>query len=129
MDIVLAMLASESAEKSYLKKWDSFPYNVERNVSSDSNDVALYRYLVNNAMQYPKRWFDNQYEAKVLASVDIHDGHLEVVKTSILEKSQNLDESDLLAEVSKTLNRANQTFPKPSETPKSMDFLLEWRLK
>ena len=73
MDIILAMLANNAAQKINSEKWERFPYSVERNaeISERTQNSALYRYLINSALRYPKQWIDDNSGAKVMIQAQI----------------------------------------------------------
>ncbi len=139
MDIMLAMLAENAIKKLDNKEWDRFPRSLERNIESSgqTHDVALYRYFIKNAVQYPKVWMDNNYGARVLAEVIVKDEEMILDNIKIINKSNALLEKDVYKEVEKTIKRANDStlaFLSPLENniPSSVitrfEVLVTWKL-
>ncbi len=113
MDIVLAMLADNAAKQLEEKRWERFPYSMERHAEMNENvqNFALYRYIVNNAMRYPQEWVLNGYGVKALAHVHISGKEVVLHDVEILQKSEGLSNEIIESEITKTLNRASLDFP------------------
>lgn len=128
MDIVLAMLASSAAEKIEERKWAKFPYNIQKSLEFTQleQNFALYRYLINNAMRYPKEWVDNGYVASVVASVAIYSQDVSLNNINILHKTNGLNEKSIVSEVEKTLYRAKYDFPNTSSSIE-LNIPIEWK--
>ncbi|RDU65716.1 hypothetical protein CQA53_06025 [Helicobacter didelphidarum] len=128
MDIILAMLASNDAPKFEEKKWGKFPYNIQKNleVSQNIKNFALYRYLVNNSLRYPKEWIENKAGASVVASVAIHSQNAMLQDVKIVNKTQGLTDDVIVSEVQKTLQRASHDFPN-TESSIVLRLPLEWK--
>ncbi|RDU72534.1 hypothetical protein CQA66_04270 [Helicobacter aurati] len=128
MDIILAMLASNTLEKLEERKWGKFPYNVQKNleINQTAHNFALYRYLVNNAIRYPKEWVDNGYGASVVASIEIYSQSAILRDVRVLHKTQGLTQESIFNEVEKTLQRAKFDFPN-TESEVTLSLPLEWK--
>lgn len=128
MDLVLAMLASNDNAKIKDKQWSNFPQNIQRRLetSQSTKNFALYRYLVNSAIRYPREWIENKIKASVIASVSIYNQDVILKNVRILSSSDNVDKNSVVSEVKKTFKRASSDFP---NTQKSIeiDLPLEWR--
>lgn len=113
MDIVLAMLADNAAKKISEKKWDKFPYSMERHAKENESvqNYALYRYIMKNAMRYPQEWVINGYGAKALAKVYLSSKEARLSDIEILQKTDGLSDEIIRHEVTKTFNRASNNFP------------------
>lgn len=130
MELILAMLADDISDKIGSKRWEKFPHSVQReaDVSQYTQNFALYRYLVNNALRYPKEWIDNNAGAKIVVSVAIKNKEIEIKQIKILSKTPDLNESQILHEAEKTLNRAKLDFPQ-SKVAIETELMLEWKTK
>lgn len=128
MDIILAMLANNAAQKINSEKWERFPYSVERNaeISERTQNSALYRYLINSALRYPKQWIDDNSGAKVMIQAQIVNKDIIVKNIDFLSKTESLEEDMVIGEVEKTLQRAKSKFPQ-SKSPVELEFMLEWK--
>ncbi|MWV61551.1 hypothetical protein DCO58_08955 [Helicobacter saguini] len=128
MDLVLAMLASNSNAKIEDKRWSNFPQNVQKKleVSQNVKNFALYRYLVNSAIRYPKEWIENKARASVIASVAIYNQDVILKNVRILSSSEGLNKNSVVSEVKKTFKRASSDFPNTQESVE-IDLPLEWR--
>lgn len=128
MDIVLAMLASSAAEKIEERKWAKFPYNIQKSLefTQVEQNFALYRYLVNNAIRYPREWLDNGYVASVVASIVICSQDVSLKNINILHKTDGLSETTIFSEVEKTLYRARYDFPNTSSNIE-LKIPIEWK--
>lgn len=128
MEIVLAMLASSAAEKIEYRKWAKFPYNIQKSLefSQAGQNFSLYRYLINNAMRYPKEWVDNGYVASVVANIAIHSQNISIKDVNILHKTDGLSEASIFSEVEKTLYRAKHDFPNTSSRI-DLKIPIEWK--
>ncbi len=128
MDIILAMLANNAAQKINSEKWERFPYSVERNaeISERTQNSALYRYLINSALRYPKQWIDDNSGAKVMIQAQIVNKDIIVKNIDFLSKTESLEEDMVIGEVEKTLQRAKSKFPQ-SKFPVELEFMLEWK--
>lgn len=113
MDIVLAMLADNAAKKINQKKWEQFPYSLERHAKENESipNYALYRYIVNNAIRYPQEWVVNGYGAKALAEISLKGNKARLNHIKILQKTDGLSNEVIRHEVTKTFNRASKDFP------------------
>lgn len=122
------MLASNDAPKFEEKKWGKFPYNIQKNleVSQNIKNFALYRYLVNNSLRYPKEWIENKAGASVVASVAIHSQNAMLQDVKIVNKTQGLTDDVIVSEVQKTLQRASHDFPN-TESSIVLRLPLEWK--
>lgn len=134
MDIVLAMLADNAAKKIGEKKWEQFPYGMERHAQENENipNYALYRYIINNAVRYPHEWVINGYGAKALAKVCLSGKEVELSSIEILQKTGDLSDEIVQQEVAKTFSRASEDFPAIIDSDNiSKDvclvFPLEWK--
>lgn len=130
MELILAMLADDISDKAGSKRWERFPHEVQREaeVGDYTQNFALYRYLVNNALRYPKEWIDNNAGAKILVSVTIKNKDIAIKNIKILSKTQELNEEQIVCEVEKTLNRAKLDFPH-SKVALETELMLEWKTK
>lgn len=128
MDIILAMLASSAAEKIEERKWGKFPCNIQKSLegSQTAHNFALYRYLINNAIRYPKEWVDNGYGASVVASIAIHSQNAILKDVKILHKTHGLTQLAIFNEVQKTLQRAKYDFPN-TQSNIELNLPLEWK--
>lgn len=128
MDLVLAMLASKPGADLAEKKWSKFPSNIQKNleVSQNTKNFALYRYLVNNAIRYPKEWIENKAGASVVASVAIYNQDTILKNVKILSSSEFLPKAQIVSEVKKTLKRASNDFPNTKNSVE-LDLPLEWK--
>lgn len=128
MDIVLAMLASSAAEKIEERKWAKFPYNIQKSLefAQVEQNFALYRYLINNAIRYPKEWLDNGYVASVVASIVIRSQDVDIKSIDVLHKTNGLSDTAIFSEVEKTLYRARHDFPNTSSDIEA-EILIEWK--
>ena len=124
MDIILAMLANNAAQKINSEKWERFPYSVERNaeISERTQNSALYRYLINSALRYPKQWIDDNSGAKVMIQAQIVNKDIIVKNIDFLSKTESLEEDMVIGEVEKTLQRAKSKFPQ-SKSPVELEFM------
>ncbi|AQQ59402.1 hypothetical protein XJ32_04070 [Helicobacter bilis] len=134
MDIVLAMLADNAAKKIGEKKWDKFPYSMERHAKENESvqNYALYHYIMKNAMRYPQEWVINGYGAKALAKVCLSGKEVELSSIEILQKTGDLSDEIVQQEVTKTFSRASEDFPALRDSDNiSKDvclvFPLEWK--
>ncbi len=109
MDIVVAMLAENAIKQLENKGWNKFPYNIEKNMefSEQTHDITLYKYFIKNAVQYPKTWVDNNYNADVIAHIEIKNKTILLNAITIIHKANALQENDIYNEVEKTIKRAN----------------------
>ncbi|RDU59776.1 hypothetical protein, partial [Helicobacter sp. MIT 14-3879] len=128
MDIILAMLASSASAKIEEKKWSKFPYKIQKNleISQNVQNFALYRYLVNNALRYPKEWIENKAGASVVASVAIYNQSATLKGIKILNKTEGLEEITIFNEVEKTLQRSKHDFPN-TESVVELSLPFEWK--
>lgn len=128
MDLVLAMLASNTNARIEDKRWSSFPQSIQKKleVSQSSKNYALYRYLVNTAIRYPKEWIENKFRASVIASVAIFNQDVVLKNVKILSSSDGLDKNSVIGEVKKTFKRASNDFPNTLSSIE-IDLPLEWR--
>lgn len=134
MDIVLAMLADNAAKKIGEKKWDKFPYSMERHAKENESvqNYALYHYIMKNAMRYPQEWVINGYGAKALARVNLKGKEAKLSSIEILQKTGDLSDEIVQQEVTKTFSRASEDFPALRDSDNiSKDvclvFPLEWK--
>ena len=129
MDIILAMLANTAAAKIEDKKWADFPSNIQKKIELSQNveNFALYRYIINNALRYPKEWIDSKANASVIASVAIFNQNTTLKKVHILQKSDWLSDNTITNEVSKTLKLASNDFPN-TDKKIEIDLPLEWKI-
>lgn len=128
MDLVLAMLASKAGATIEDKKWSRFPTNIQKNLANSQSvkNFALYRYLVNNAIRYPRKWIEDKAGASVIASVAIYNQDTILKNVRILSSSDGLSTSEIVNEVKKTFKRAGSDFPN-TQTSVELDLPLEWR--
>lgn len=128
MDLVLAMLASNSGAKIEEKKWSTFPQNIQKKleISQNEKNYALYRYLVNSAIRYPKNWIENKFKASIVASVAIYNQDVILKNIRIISRSEGLDKNSVISEVKKTFKRASSDFPNTKNSIE-IDLPLEWK--
>ena len=128
MEMILALLVGSAEERLEERKWARFPNSIQKNLeeSQHAQNFALYRYLVNNAMRYPREWVDEGYAASVLASVSLRSQQIDLKEVKILNKTEGLTEVDIFGEVEKTLQRASLDFPN-TEGELSLVLPLEWK--
>lgn len=135
MDIVLAMLADNAAKKIGEKKWEQFPYGMERHAQENENipNYALYRYIINNAVRYPHEWVINGYGAKVLVRIKLMGNEAQLANIDIIQKSDGLNDETVRHEVAKTFDRAKKDFSSlinVNSNPESTYIILplEWKI-
>lgn len=137
MDILLSMLANSAAKKIDEKRWGHTPYSMERNAESSESvqNYALYRYIMKNAMFYPKEWLDNGYGAKVVVKIKLHNDEATLIGIEVLDKTDGLDHMAIIHAVEKTFHRAKNDFPAAAiehdegqADEATLELPLEWRV-